>query len=94
MIYITEKVNHFCNPGYGYAVILLSNQFHSQMEKKTNAKKVKLCKRCKKNISEDLVCTSCKVELLNKYDSKIDWRTAFDIERVQQSAMRYMEDDL
>jgi hypothetical protein len=63
------------------------------MGKKTNEKKPKICKRCKKNPSSDIICTSCKVELINIYDSKIDWLTAFEIERIQQSVLRYMEND-
>jgi len=63
------------------------------MGTKTDEKKPKKCKRCKKNPSTDLICTNCKVELLNIYDSKIDWYTAFEIERIQQSVQRYMDDD-
>ena len=61
------------------------------MEKNVPEKKPKLCKRCKKNTAKDLICTSCKVELLNNYDSKIDWQTAYEIERIQLSAMRYID---
>jgi len=63
------------------------------MGTKTDGKKPKICKRCKKNTTTDLICTNCKVELLNIYDSKIDWYTAFEIERIQQSVLRYMEND-
>ncbi|NJK86847.1 MAG: hypothetical protein HC906_13610 [Bacteroidales bacterium] len=55
---------------------------------------MKICKRCKKVSCTDLVCTSCKVELLTKYDSKLDWRTAFEVERAHMAAMRYIDDDL
>ncbi|MBN2612078.1 MAG: hypothetical protein JXB00_11025 [Bacteroidales bacterium] len=63
------------------------------MENNNGQKKLKLCKRCKKNLSKDIICTACKVELLNNYDSKIDWQTAFEIERIQQAAMRYIDSD-
>ncbi len=63
------------------------------MEKNAADKKPKLCKRCKKNVAKDLICTNCKVELLNNYDSKIDWQTAFEIERIQLSALRYIDSD-
>ncbi len=63
------------------------------MGKKTDSKKPKICKRCRKNISTDLICTNCKVELFNIYDSKIDWHTAFEIERIQRSVLRYMDND-
>ena len=94
MIYLTKNYLHFCNQEGHNVVILFSNMNYHLMEKKAKGKKVRICKRCNKNVSEDLLCTSCKVELLNKYDSKIDWKTAFDIERIQQSAMRYIDDDL
>ena len=63
------------------------------MENRTGDKKQRLCKRCKKNLSTDKICTSCKVELINNYDSKLDWQTAFEIERIQQSALRYIDND-
>ena len=63
------------------------------MGNKTGDKKQRLCKRCKKNLSTDIICTSCKVELINNYDSKLDWQTAFEIERIQQSALRYIDND-
>jgi uncharacterized paraquat-inducible protein A len=59
----------------------------------TDEKKPKMCKRCKRNPATDLICTDCKVELLNNYDSKIDWCTAFEIERIQQSVAKYTDDD-
>jgi hypothetical protein len=63
------------------------------MGTKTDDKKPKMCKRCKRKPATDLICTDCKVELMNIYDSKIDWYTAFEIERIQQSVLKYMEDD-
>ncbi|MBN1598443.1 MAG: hypothetical protein JW894_09120 [Bacteroidales bacterium] len=53
-------------------------------------KKTKLCKRCNKYTqSEDLICQSCKSELLNHYEASHDWQTAFEIERAQLNALRY-----
>ncbi len=62
------------------------------MEEDGNSKtERRTCKRCKKNIAIDILCTACKVDLLNRYDSKIDWQTAYEIEKVQQAAFRYID---
>lgn len=71
----------------------ISRNFKILMEKNNENQKVKVCKRCKKATGADILCTNCKIEVINKYDSKLDWRTAYQIEKVQQSAMRYIDDD-
>ena len=58
-----------------------------------NKKKPRICKRCKKNSAIDLLCTTCKVDLLNLYDSKIDWQTAYEIEKIQRTAFRYIDNN-
>jgi hypothetical protein len=62
-------------------------------ENEDKKKKIRICKRCKKNTAIDLLCTACKVDLLNLYDSKIDWQTAYEIEKIQRIALRYIDND-
>lgn len=57
----------------------------------------KLCKRCYKNPSIDVICPSCKNELIALYENKLTWRTAFEVEKISKKAMRYSaetDDDL
>lgn len=49
----------------------------------------KLCRRCNKNTSTDIVCPSCKNELIAIYENKLTWRTAYEVERISKKAMRY-----
>jgi hypothetical protein len=51
----------------------------------------KLCKRCYKNPATDVICPSCKNELLAIYENKLTWRTAYEIEKISRKAMRYSE---
>jgi len=53
----------------------------------------KICKRCNKNITEDIICASCKNELLSQYDSKIGWKTAYEIEKFSRYVMRKADID-
>ncbi len=51
------------------------------------------CKRCNKPAGADMICQSCKGELLANYEAASDWQTAFEIERAAQTALRYKDDD-
>ncbi len=53
----------------------------------------KICKRCNKNVTEDIICASCKNELLSKYDSRIGWKTAYEIEKISRYVMRKADID-
>ena len=50
---------------------------------------VKKCKRCRKPVEEEIICQSCKNELLGNYEASADWQTAFEIEKAQLTASRY-----
>jgi len=52
----------------------------------------KLCKRCYKNTATDLICPSCKNELISSYGNKLTWRTAYEVEKISKKAMRYSGD--
>lgn len=71
----------------------MKNNSENRSTRHSEQQKVKLCKRCKKATGNDYICTNCKVELINRYDSKLDWRTAYEIERIQLGAMRYIDND-
>jgi predicted amidophosphoribosyltransferase len=58
-----------------------------------NDQKSKLCCRCNRHATNDVICQSCKNELLNHYEASLDWQTAFEIERAQMVAARYRQDD-
>jgi hypothetical protein len=47
------------------------------------------CKRCNRPITSDIICQSCKNELLGHYEVSSDWQTAFEIEKAQLIASRY-----
>ena len=47
------------------------------------------CKRCNKNLTDDVICTSCKSELIGYYEASGDWQMAFEIEKAQSIASRY-----
>lgn len=51
------------------------------------------CKRCNKAASADLICQSCKNELLANYEVSSDWQTAYEIEKAQLTASRYQYED-
>ncbi len=47
------------------------------------------CKRCRKPTQGDIICQSCKSDLLSNYEASFDWQTAFEIEKAQLTASRY-----
>ena len=49
----------------------------------------KRCKRCFKNHSVDIICPTCKSDLIALYDNKLTWRTAYEIEKISRNALRY-----
>lgn len=51
--------------------------------------KSKLCRRCYKNKTNDIICPACKNELIAIYDNKVTWRTAYEIEKISRKAMRF-----
>jgi hypothetical protein len=51
----------------------------------------KLCKRCNRNSAIDILCPSCKNELIAIYENKLSWRTAYEVERISKKAMRYSD---
>jgi hypothetical protein len=53
----------------------------------------KLCKRCNRRLTEGLICQTCKSELINHYEASLDWQLAYDIEKAQMAALRYIHDD-
>jgi hypothetical protein len=59
------------------------------MKPLTPEKLGKLCKRCYKNSAVDIICPSCKNELIANYENKLTWRMAFEVERISKKAMRY-----
>jgi cytochrome c-type biogenesis protein CcmH/NrfF len=48
----------------------------------------RICKRCNRRITEDIICAGCKNELLAQYDSKIGWKMAYEMEKVSRHIMR------
>ncbi len=58
---------------------------------KKNAEK--LCKRCNRQLTKEIICQSCKSELIYHYEASLDWQLAFEIEKAQMIALRYMNDD-
>ena len=63
------------------------------MENTNDISYVRLCKRCKRNVTKGSICQPCKTYINNKYGPDIDWETAMEIERMQKRIMRYMEDE-
>jgi hypothetical protein len=48
----------------------------------------RICKRCNRRITEDIICAGCKNELLTHYNSKIDWKMAYEMEKVSRHIIR------
>jgi hypothetical protein len=48
----------------------------------------RICKRCNRNVTEDIICAGCKNELLTHYNSKINWKMAYEMEKVSRHIMR------
>lgn len=51
------------------------------------------CRRCHKTASSDLICQSCKNDLLANFEATSDWQTAFEIEKAQMKASRYQHEN-
>jgi hypothetical protein len=49
----------------------------------------KLCRRCNRNYSSDIICPACKNDLITLYDNKLGWKTAWEVEKVSRKAMLY-----
>ena len=49
----------------------------------------KVCKRCNRHHTKDIICPSCKSELLSSYESRIDWQTAYEAEKAHLIAIKY-----
>jgi|GEM_PF-3511413 len=58
-----------------------------------SAKLGKLCKRCYRNPAVDIICPTCKNELIALYDNKLTWRTAYEVEKISKKAMRFTLDE-
>jgi RNA polymerase subunit RPABC4/transcription elongation factor Spt4 len=50
---------------------------------------IKICERCKRHETTDIVCPQCKKELLGNYEISHDWQTALEIEKAQTVASRF-----
>jgi len=37
----------------------------------------------------DIICPTCKSDLIALYENKLTWRTAFEIEKISRNAMRF-----
>ncbi len=59
------------------------------MKPLSSEKASKLCRRCYKNTTNDLICPACKNELIAIYENKVTWRTAYEIEKISKKAMRF-----
>jgi hypothetical protein len=59
------------------------------MKPLASVKSKKSCRRCNKTTSEDLICPACKNELIALYDNKLNWRTAYEVEKVSRRALLY-----
>ena len=59
------------------------------MNRKKPESDLKVCKRCNRHHTKDIICPSCKNELLSSYDNRIDWRTAYEVEQAHQLATKY-----
>ncbi len=55
--------------------------------------KKQTCKRCNKNFTADIICQSCKNELLNHFEASSDWQMAFEMERATLVAAKFRNDD-
>lgn len=66
-------------------------QHISQQMKKTTKKLI--CKRCNMNYTDDIICQSCKNELLNYFEASSDWQMALEIEKATLAASRFKNND-
>jgi hypothetical protein len=58
-----------------------------------NDKVKKLCRRCNKNYTNDKICPTCKNELITLYDNKLNWKTAYEIEKISRKVMLYTRNE-
>jgi len=56
-------------------------------------KSPKICRRCHKITSDDVICPACKNELIVLYDNKLSWRTAYEVEKISRRAMLYTRNE-
>ncbi len=59
------------------------------MNRKKPESEFKVCKRCNRHQTKDIICPSCKNELLSSYDNRIDWQTAYELEQAHKLVIRY-----
>jgi len=59
------------------------------MKPSATDKSGKICRRCHRITTHDVICPACKNELIVLYDNKLSWRTAFEVERISRKAMLY-----
>lgn len=57
--------------------------------KKTDT--LRICKRCNRRNTTEIICQSCKTELISNFEVSSDWRIAFEMEKVQQYTARYFQ---
>ncbi len=65
---------------------------HISWQMKKTTKKL-TCKRCKKNLTDDVICQDCKNELLNLFEASSDWQMAFEMEKATLVASRFRDED-
>jgi hypothetical protein len=54
---------------------------------------MKKCKRCNRQNSKEIICQSCKTELLSNFEASADWQIAYEIEVVQLATSRYYNNE-
>lgn len=59
------------------------------MKKSGVEPKYRICKRCNKHQARDIICASCKNELLSSCENNLDWQTAYEIEKIQRIVLKY-----
>ena len=59
------------------------------MEKTETDAEQKMCKRCNKHQTKDVICALCKNELLSSYGNNIDWQTAYEVEKAHRIILKY-----
>jgi hypothetical protein len=72
-----------------YGVLIIVN-ITPLMKKDANEK---MCSRCNSYPTTEIICQSCKNELLSNYEASLDWCTAYEIERSQLIASKYKCDE-
>ena len=44
-------------------------------------------------MTDDIICTSCKTDLISYFEATGDWQTAYEIEKAEFIASRYNADN-